>query len=98
MKFSYKIFNNGNETLLAIADKSILGKEYSKDGLVLVISNDFYHQAFCSEEEALKMIENATSVNAMGKGIVDILVKNNIIGENNVLRPCGVPHAQIVKI
>jgi hypothetical protein len=97
-KFSFKVFEQGADTLLAIADVSILGKTFEKDGLEIVINKDFYHEGFCSADEIVAKAGEATIINAMGKDVVELLVKNGIADSQGMLNPCGVPHVQVVKM
>jgi hypothetical protein len=98
MKFSYKMFRTGSDTLLAIADFSILGKTYSEGDIEIEVKNDFYFDNVCNEDEIKKIINKVTIVNAVGKDIIAILIKNKIIDENHVLYINGMPHAQIMTI
>lgn len=97
MKFSYKVFSHGNDTLLAIADESILGKTFTENELTITVS-DFYRDKTCDRTEALKLIREATIVNAVGRDIVELLVKENLADRNSVLKIGGVPHVQIVSL
>lgn len=98
MKFSYKIFKTGSYTLLAIADTAILGKKYSDGDLEIDVKKDFYSENSCTESDVTKLVRSATIVNAVGKDIITILIKNKIIGENHVLYINGMPHAQIITL
>ncbi|MBI5072837.1 DUF424 family protein, partial [Candidatus Woesearchaeota archaeon] len=63
MKFSYKIFEQGSDKLLAIADSDLLDKTFSKE-IELTISKSFYHDDFCDEAKVLELVDDATIVNA----------------------------------
>ena len=91
--FSFKLFKN--EGILAIADKDIIGKTFNKEELEITISKEFYHQDFCTEKEVLNMMNNAYIINAFGKNIVELMIRENIVKEDSVLNPCGIPHAQV---
>jgi len=98
MEFSYKLFEQGSDKLLAIADKDILGKTFSSGNINIEISKEFYHQEFCDEEKLMELIKKATIINAMGKQIIEFLVKHKMIKRTNVKKPAGVPHAQVYTI
>ncbi len=98
MKFSYKIFRTGSDTLLAIADMAILGRKYSEGELQLEVKKDFYSENRCSENDIARLVKSATIVNAVGKDIIAVLTKNKIIDEDNVLYINGMPHAQIITL
>lgn len=97
-KFSYKIFKQGNDTLLAVADSSILGKILKQNGITLEVKCDFYHERIANENKIIELVKSATIVNAIGNKIINLLLNNNLIDKNSVLWIEGVPHAQIIKI
>lgn len=82
--------------MLAIADSSVVGKEFEEGGLHIFVSEDFYREKECSPAEAKKLLKSATIVNAVGKDIVSLLEKENLVDAQNVLTIKGVPHAQVV--
>ncbi len=98
MKFDYKLYIMQGEKMLAISDSSIIGKTFRGDEIEINISKDFYSEKKCSEKEALSLIRKSTIVNAIGKEIVSLLVKENLVDGDNVLYIEGIPHAQIVVI
>jgi hypothetical protein len=97
-EFCYKIFRQGDDTLLAVSDSSIIGKTFNEGDIQINVSRDFYHGKECSRNEIIKILKSATIVNAVGKKIVDIMVKENIIESDSVLIIEGVPHAQIIYV
>jgi|SRR3989344_2309415 len=97
-KFVFKSYNKGNERLLAIADAAIVGKEFSEKGLQISVSDSFYHEKECNEKEALKLMKEATIVNAVGNDIISLMVSNKITEKENILYIGEVAHAQIFTI
>lgn len=98
MNFSYRVFKEGSDTLLAISDKSILGQNLEEGELCIFVSKDFYHENFCDEKGIKKLLNDATIVNAVGKDIIDLLINEGFIKKDNILKISGVPHAQIITI
>ena len=94
-KFSYRVFNHQDEVLLAIADKSILGMT-CEDGDLSITVSDFYAGRACDSGEALKLIKRATIVNAVGREIIALLIREKCVGKDSVLKIGDMPHAQIV--
>ena len=88
MKFSYKLFKTGSDTMLAIADLAIVGKKYSEGHLQIEVEKDFYSERSCTESDVMKLVRGAAIVNAVGKDIIAILIKNKIIDEGD--RKCVV--------
>jgi len=93
--FSYAFFDEFG--MLGVCDLDVLEKHLSGETDVY-ISKEFYGKNECGEEEILKLIEKATNINCFGNKIVDLLIKNKIIDEKNVILIDGVKHAQIYKI
>jgi hypothetical protein len=98
MKFSFKLFEEGPDTLLAIADSSLLGKNLEEGELCLFVSKDFYCEKFCDEKEAKKLLNDATIVNAVGRDIIELMIDEGLIKSDGVIKIFGVPHAQIVAL
>lgn len=96
--FSYHIFHQDSDTLLAICDYVILGQTFEEGDMQIEVSREFYHEKECQPKEVKNLIRNATIVNAVGKEIVSLLVKEKIADEEHVLVIDGVPHVQIIKI
>jgi uncharacterized protein len=97
MTFCYKKHTN-SETLLAISDKSLVGKTFEEGELKIRITKEFYHEHECTGKEALKLIKESDIVNAVGKDVIDILLKEKLIEKSKILKIKGIPHAQIIKI
>lgn len=97
-KFAYRIFNQENESILAITDLSLLGKSFEEGELCLDITEQFYHDSECDEEHAILLARKATIINAVGKLIISVLIKENMVDKKNILDVSGIPHAQIFRI
>ena len=98
MDFCYKIFGHDSEKILAISDKDILGKRFEEDGLQIEVTHEFYQDKECNEKEALKLIRSSTIINAVGKKIIALMIKENVIEKGNIITIDGVPHAQVIEL
>lgn len=96
--FAYKVFNNGNERLLAISDAGIVGKNLDYNGLSINVSKEFYAEKFCNEKDVSKLASSATMVNAIGKDIINLLSKKGLIEDKCILLLGDIPHVQIISI
>ena len=96
--FSYKIWNEKKEILLAVSDISIVGKTFEEGEMILNIDKNFYFENICDESEIRKIVKKATIINAVGKKIINLLLEEDIINKENVLTIGGVPHAQFVSM
>ncbi|MBI4170056.1 MAG: DUF424 family protein [Candidatus Aenigmarchaeota archaeon] len=95
-RFAYKIFRQESDTLLAISDFSVIGKTFEEGDKQIVVSEDFYYGKVCNGNEAKKLIRSATIVNAVGKKIISLMVKEHIVDKDNILLIKGMPHVQVV--
>lgn len=98
MAFSYKLFREGNDTLLAICDAGIVGKRFGDGEIEIHISEDFYSEKECKDKEAVRLAKEATIINAVGNDIVSLLINEKIVSKSNVLRVGDVLHAQVVTV
>ena len=96
--FSYKIFKQGNDILLAISDPDIIGKTLRKDDVEVEISEAFYSGESCDEAAAIELIQKATIVNAIGKDVITLMLKEKFIEKDKIMEIEGVPHAQIITV
>jgi len=88
----------GNNVLLAMCDAEILGKTLRKGKIVFHVKEQFYKGTKVSIEEAMAMIENSTTVNMVGKNVVQKAIEKGHVHPEAVISIEGVPHAQIVKL
>ena len=98
MKFSYSVFKQDEETLLAVSDANIVGKTFEERDLQLDVSKEFYGSKTGDEKEIIELLKDATIINAVGKEIISLLVQKDIIEKKSVIEIRGVPHAQIISI
>ncbi len=84
--------------LLAACDVELLG-EILRDGkIVFKVGEEFYKGPKMPVEEAIELMEESTIVNMVGHNIVNKAIEKGLVHPEAVLKICGVPHAQIVKI
>ncbi|MCS7114911.1 MAG: DUF424 family protein [Nitrososphaerota archaeon] len=93
-----KVRKVGNHVLLAICDAEILGQTLREGKIVFRITEEFYKGVEMDIEEAIKMIENSTVVNMVGRNIVKKAVEKGYVHPEAILNIEGVPHAQIIKL
>ncbi|NOZ58586.1 MAG: DUF424 family protein [Euryarchaeota archaeon] len=98
MKYYAKVYRVQNEVLVAVCDASIHGRVFEEGELILDIKREFYGDEEFTEEQVAVFLKEATIANIAGEGAVGIAVKLGIIDEENVLRVCGIPHAQMVRM
>ncbi len=97
-EFYAKVYYVSNEIILACCDKDICGKVFESDDIVLDVREEFYKGELINEEEAIKLLNEATIINIVGKKIVDLAIKIGLVDKENVIKVKDIPHAQVFKI
>jgi len=93
-----KIRKWGRQVLLAACDAEILGKTLKDSNITFEVSEKFYKGYKTSVDEAIDLIEESTIVNLVGTNIVKRAIERGYVHPEAVIKICGIPHAQIVKI
>ncbi len=93
-----KRYDLGEEVLIAVCDKELIGRRFEEGELLLHVSESFYKGEAVTEVEMIASLKQATIVNLVGERAVGCAIANSFIDEANVLYIEGVPHAQMVRI
>jgi len=93
-----KIRRWGRQVLLAVCDAEILGKTLRDSDITFEVSEKFYKGYKTSVDDAIDLIEESTIVNLVGANIVKRAIERGYVHPEAVIKICGIPHAQIVKI
>ncbi len=88
----------GRNVMLAICDCELLGKTLRQGKIVFHVKDEFYNGGKLAIDEAVRMIENSTIVNMVGKNCVERAIEKGYVHPEAVLQIEGIPHAQIVKL
>jgi len=96
--FSYRFFQSGSDKILAICDKSLLGKTLTQGEMNFTVSEKFYSGNTCGKEGVKNLISSATIINAIGSEIIKILVEEKVVNEKNLIKINNIPHAQVISI
>jgi hypothetical protein len=98
-KFWSKLIKTKFETLIAICDEELIGKEIKiEKNFSTSVNERFYKEKLIDEKEALELMEKATIGNLLGERIIKLAIEKNIISPEGVILIGGIPHAQFVKI
>lgn len=92
--FAAKEYRQGRETLFAVCDEECLGKHYQEGKLTLKVDEDFYDGRRIDPEGFRLALGRATVANFVGERAVGLAIELGFVGESNVIRIDGVPHAQ----
>lgn len=93
-----KVMYHGNEVVVAVCDKEILGKTFKEGKLKIHVSEEFYKGDLVEIEDAISAIERATIANLVGEKIIARAAKEGLLHKDSVIYIQGIPHVQIVKI
>ena len=98
MQVYAKLQKCGEYVLLAACDEELLGKTLRDGKLVFSIKEEFYKGPKVSADEVIELIRESTVVNMVGECIVNKAIEKGLVHPEAVLKICGIPHAQIVKV
>jgi len=96
--FFHRIFRHGNDILLAIADKELLGKTLKDNDIEIVVEESFYGSELIGPEKLIELTESCTIANIVGKKAVTLLADRGLVDRDNILKIGDSFHAQIIKI
>ncbi|MEK6816122.1 MAG: DUF424 family protein [Nanoarchaeota archaeon] len=91
-----KIHEHGK--IVTLCDSDLIGKKLEEGDMHLDITSRFYGGKEMKLEMMLNLLEDADTVNIVGKESVKFAIENNIISEGHVIYIQGVPHAQTFKL
>ncbi len=95
MRVWVKVYRHwdGN-VVVAIADEELMGKEFN-EGIKVLKINEFYKGELMSVDEASRVVEEATIINAVGERAVEMLISKGLVHPEAVKRIKNVPYAQV---
>jgi len=95
--FWSKTYRVKDEIVVAICDEDLLEKTLDFEDVKFHVSKKFYGGEIIDEEKALKLLENSTIGNLVGKKIVSLALKKKYIAKENIILIGDVPHAQFIQ-
>lgn len=97
-KVYVKVYRVHGEIMVAMCDEDVLGLKLSEGGIVLHVNPEFYKGKLMDVDEAAKILDEATIANIVGRHAVEIALKKGLVHEESIIKVCGVPHVQVVKM
>ena len=94
--FWCKTYSVKGKLLVAICDKSLLGKQIGKE-LKVNVNEDFYKGELVDEEKVSDFMKKSTICNLFGKEIVKLALEKKFITRENIMFIDDIPHAQFIK-
>ncbi len=80
--------------ILAICDSDLLGKKFEEGDRQLDLTSQFYKGIEMTEEEVLKLLPKASSMDIAGKKSIAFAEKYNLIDPARIMYIKKIPHAQ----
>lgn len=93
-----KIYETEQNVLVAVCDKTIVGKTFREGELVLKLDESFYKGIDVSIEEIKHALSCATVANIAGEKAIACAVDCGVIDPDTIIYIDGVPHAQMVQV
>ena len=91
-----KVYHIDSETMVAVCDEDILGKEFSEGDLHLKVTKEFYGNVPADYDEVVSALGEATIANIVGKESVACAVENGFVDVDAIIYIEGIPHVQII--
>lgn len=97
--FYYKIHQVGADVILAVADKSALGKKYEGNGRVLDLVSfaNFYQGELANSDKIKELFDNCTCANLVGANVCKLAIEHNLANSKYIVDIGGVSHIQLYK-
>jgi uncharacterized protein len=88
--------NKLGRTVVAVCDKSLIGKKLEEGSFQLDLSADFYKGEEKAVELIADVIRNADIVNLVGEKSINLGLKEGIVEKSDIKQIQGTPHAQVL--
>lgn len=98
MEYLLKFHESSSERVVAVSDKSVLGKKFCEDDLVLDVDAAFFGGEEARVDEILSVLKDASNANIVGNDVVSLLVEKGIIAPTGVKTVGGVKFAHIYRL
>ena len=82
--------------IVAVCDEELIGKKLKEKYIQLDLSSEFYKGEKKSEENILKLFDDAYIVNMVGKKAVNLGKNAGIVLEENIIYVQRIPHTQAI--
>src|SRR3989338_3171184 len=88
----------GKQSVFACCDKGLAGKILRQGEITFKVDKNFYGREKISEKQLANSLKENANINLVGKRAVGIALREGIISGNDIIKICGIPHVQIIKI
>ena len=93
MKCYFKIHSQSTNHIIGVCDEDCINLHLKQGKYNYHVSDAFFRDKLVSIEDAIKILKNSSNFNAVGKNIIEALIKTKIIASEGILEIEGVPIA-----
>jgi len=95
MTMCVKVHQFKDRSVVAIADKEIIGKIFTEKNLEINISAHFYSGEEKSKDEVIEILKRSSNLNLVGKETIQLALEHDIIDKESIITIQGIPHCCI---
>lgn len=88
---------SGAGGIVAVCDKELLNTTLKDGDITIHITDAFYGNTLCTEEQVKETIQYAANCNLIGEKAVQAAVDCGILEKDGYMRIGNIPHAQIYR-
>ncbi|MBI2530016.1 MAG: DUF424 domain-containing protein [Candidatus Diapherotrites archaeon] len=88
----------GKDSVFACCDRELAGKMLKQGEIAFRVDEEFYGNRKTDGKELAKALKENANINLVGKKAVGVALREGIISGNDIIKICGIPHVQIIKI
>lgn len=96
-RYYAKVHRIQEEVILAVCDAEIYNRSFRDGKLKFFTDPKFYGDMLFSDEEILKLFEEATILNLAGENCIKLAIEKELVDPENVLSIDKCRHAQVLK-
>ena len=93
MKCFLKIHSQSSNHIIGVCDEDCINLHLKQGEYNYHVSDAFFRDKLVPIEEAIKILKKSSNFNAVGKNIIEALIKSKIVPSEGVLEIEGVPIA-----
>ncbi len=94
----YKLYNRKHGFMIAVCDKSLLGKTLrsSETKIEFFVNPRFYQGEQATKKEIISLLRKAVNINLIGKEAVQAGIEAGLVNQENIVFIDNIPHAQVI--
>jgi uncharacterized protein len=97
MAFAVKTLNYQHNRMLNICDVDLVGRSFNESALTINITRSYFAEQIVEENEAEKLLKNASIINMVGEKTIALSARLGIGSSKGVKKIDGVPFLLVFK-